>query len=125
MKKLLSALALSLTLASCGTPLLPRTQALGIAGVEFPPTTGPTDSLTVTIRYGVGCGDFDQQVTKTSRTATGLQLSATVKTRNVFLACPAQYVEKTLNYTDPGSPARTNPFEIIVNGKSYGTVTIK
>lgn len=125
MKKLIPALALALALASCGTPLLPRTQPLGVAGVNFPATISATDDLSVSIRYGVGCGDFDQQVAKISRTATDLRLNATVKTRNVFLACPAVYIEKTLIYTDPGTPARTNPFEVVVNGKSYGTVTIK
>lgn len=125
MKRVLPVLAFALALTSCGTPLLPRTDALKVARVEFPPTVAATESLTISVSYGVGCGDFDQQIATSSRTASELKLSATVKTRNVFLACSAQYVERTLEYTDPGTPARTSPFEIIVNGKSWGKVEIK
>ncbi|WP_424951226.1 hypothetical protein [Deinococcus sp.] len=39
--------------------------------------------------------------------------------------CPAVYIYVQKTYSDPGSPPRAEPFEVFVNGRSYGTVAIR
>ncbi len=132
MKTLPFALAFALALTACGPQEMPdggkvETGPLGVVGVDFPATVRASESLTFAIRYSQTCNQSGEQTTPTARTSTELRLNATARYARLDpnIACLPVYIEKTLIYTDPGTPARTDPFEIIVNGKSYGTVTIK
>lgn len=119
-------LAAALLLSGCSLLSLPRTVPLAVVGVTLPATVAPSSPLVVTLRYSVGCGDSEEAVALASRTTTRLVLSATARNQqSPGTACPAIYIERTLEYTDSGAPARTDPFEVIVNGKSWGTVAIK
>lgn len=119
-------LAATLLLSGCKLLSLPRTMPLAVVGVTLPATVAPSAPLVVTLRYSVGCGDSEEGVGLVSRTATRLVLSATARNQqSPGTACPAVYIERTLDYTDPGTPARTDPFDVIVNGKSWGKVQIK
>lgn len=117
---------LLLTLTSCGTPLLPYTVPMDIDRVEIPETVNAGDPLTVKVHYTVAnCSVKDHTVYLASRTASTLTLSATMKKHNgMFIACNTGVWPKELTYTDPGTPTRTNPFEVIINGKSWGKVKI-
>lgn len=119
-------LAAALLLSGCNLLSLPRTVPLAVVGVTLPATVAPSAPLAVTVRYSVGCSDSEEAVTLVSRTATRLLLGATARNQqSPGTACPAIYIERTLEYTDPGTPARTSPFEVIVNGKSWGTVQVR
>lgn len=125
MNKLLLALTLGVSLTSCGSILFPKDISLFISKVDLPATVTPTENLSVTVTYGVGCGDRDQTLSLVSRTPSNLTLVATGKNAGMYMACSTDIVEKTLTYTDSGSPARSNPFEVIVNGKSWGKIEVK
>lgn len=125
MKKCFAGMLILLSLTSCGSILFPKDISLSVVKVDLPATIKATENLTVTVTYGVGCGDSDQALSVVSRTPSTLTLAATGKNAGMFVACAAQYIEKTLTYTDAGNPARTNPFEVIVNNKSWGTVQVK
>ncbi|CAM3171873.1 Lipoprotein [Deinococcus saxicola] len=132
MKKMLCALTFAATLTACGPQETPNnlrieTENLGVVGVDFPATINASEPLKIAIRYSETCVQSDEKINLISRTATELKLGATAQyyRQDPSIACPAVYIEKTLIYTDSAMPTRTNPFQIIVNGKSYGTVTIK
>lgn len=119
MKKLFVVAGLALALASCGLIKTPNTP--GVTDVQFPASIAATGALTVTVTVGVGCASFDGF--SAQRTAGSLTLT-TRGSIPVGVACSG-LVTKTKIYTDAGTPTWTNPFEVIVNGKSYGNVTIK
>lgn len=84
--------------------------------------------MQVDVRVSMGsCEDTNHRLTLISRTAQGLTLKAeATRTRTrPGAVCPAVYAETTLSYTDAGTPARTDPFEVIVNGKSWGKVRVQ
>lgn len=132
MKTTLAALTFAVMVTACGSQETTirawmEPDVLGVVDVDFPATISATDSLTLTLHYSETCVQSDERISVFSRTATELRLGATATyaRQEPSLACPPVYIEKTLDYTDPGTPTRTNPFEIIVNGKSYGTVRIQ
>ena len=117
------AAALSLGLSGCG--LGGGTEPLHVEKVSFPATIGATEPLTVTVDLQIwNCGEKDQTLTLAERTPARLGLSGTFR-KGWAGPCSAAVVQKTLTYTDSGTPARTGPFEIVVNGKSWGTVTVR
>ncbi|PNY82495.1 hypothetical protein [Deinococcus koreensis] len=119
-------LAAALLLSGCNLLSLPRTVPLAVVGMALPATVAPSAPLVVTLRYSVGCGDSEEAVALASRTATRLVLSATARNRqSPGTACPAIYIERALEYTDSGTPARTDPFEVVVNGKAWGSVVVR
>ncbi len=132
MKSVLATLAFAVMVTACGSQETSNrdwveTGVLGVVGVDFPATISASDSLTLTLRYSETCVQSDKRINVISRTATELRLAATATyvRRDPPLVCPGVYIEKTLEYIDPGTPARSTPFEVIVNGKSYGTMTIQ
>jgi len=132
MKKVLAALAFAVMVTACGSQnpsnrSWTETNVLGVVGVDFPATISASQSLPLTVRYSETCVQSNEKISVISRTASELRLSATATylRRDPPPACPAVYIEKTLEYTDPGTPARSTPFEVIVNGKSYGTIAIR
>lgn len=115
----------ALLLGSCG--LVGTREPLSVSKVSFPSTVSPQEPLTVGVNIEVAsCTQRDQQLTLLERTPTRLSLSGTFRrTSGIGLACTAAVTERTLTYTDAGTPPRTGPFEIVVNGKSWGKVNIK
>jgi hypothetical protein len=94
--------------------------------VTLPLTTQATAELPITVRVSEGgCLRFEK-FEVTERTPGLLRLHAIstepLPESNVACTADARFPEKT--YTDPGTVARTNPFEVVVNGRSYGTVKI-
>lgn len=121
-----AALLLALPLSACGVLGAPRTVALDVVNVSLPATVSAAAPLRVDVRVGLGsCEDTDHRLTLISRTAQALTLKAEATKTRPGAVCPAVYAETTLSYTDPGTPARTDPFEIIVNGRSWGKVGVQ
>ncbi|WP_293910593.1 hypothetical protein [Deinococcus sp.] len=104
-----------------------RLADLDVAAVSLPASVGATEPLTLNITLGSNCSELPPQQFKVQRrTADALFLLAqtTITIGNGGPICPPIYFHSKQTYTDPGSPTRTNPFEVFVNGKSYGTVKI-
>ena len=103
-----------------------RTVTLDVTRVVLPESTGASDDLPIVITVTVGgCLAFKGFAVQ-QRTASTLKLLAqgtSPSGKNVV--CPAYigFAEKT--YSDPGTPPRTSPFEVFVNGQSYGSVSVK
>ena len=124
MKKFALAIVLA-GLTSCGVGHIPRSVPLNVVAVDIPTSLPPGTNLTVTVRYSVGCNDANQRLLLVNRTSAALSLEASATNSGLQVACPAIYTEKTLTYVDSGTVRRTNPFEVIVNGKSWGKIEIK
>lgn len=124
MKKLLLA-AVLLTFSSCGVFPISRTVPLDVVAVDIPATLAPGADLRVTVKYVIDCTKQDERLLLTHRTLTTLALDAVGTDEGQNLACPAVYVEETLTYVDSGTVARTSPFEVIVNGQSWGKIETK
>ncbi|WP_216317567.1 hypothetical protein [Deinococcus aestuarii] len=121
-----ASLLLALPLGGCGLLGIPRPVTLDVVGVSLPATVSPTAPMQVDVRVGTGsCEDTNHRLTLVSRTAQALTLKAEATKTNSGAVCPAVYTENTLSYTDPGTPARTIPFEVVVNGKSWGKVNVQ
>ena len=93
--------------------------------VTLPASIGASADLplTVTVTIG-GCTTF-KSLDVQQRTAGVLELLAQGAAPTGNVACPAILGYQEIVYTDSGPPARVDPFEVIVNGQSYGTVEIK
>ncbi|EYB67636.1 hypothetical protein DEIPH_ctg033orf0047 [Deinococcus phoenicis] len=120
MKRMLIAAALALPLGACGLIRTPNTP--GVADVQFPASVGASETMNVAVTVGLGCGRFDGF--SAQRTASRLTLT-TRGSVPVGVACSASVRNETRTYTDPGTPTRTGPFEIVVNGKTWGTTDIR
>lgn len=113
----------ALALSGCG--LVSTPEPLHIQSVDFPATASATEPLTVNVRVQIwNCGEKDQQVTLIERTSSRLSLSGTFR-KGWAGPCGAAVLDKVLTYTDAGTPGRTESFEIVVNGKSWGKVLVK
>lgn len=124
MKRLALAAAL-VGLTSCGGIPTPHTVPLDVVAVTFPATLSAGQDLTVNVKYAVGCNDENQRLLLVKRTSLRLELEASATNNGLNTVCPAIYGEATLTYADSGTVARSNPFEIVVNGKSWGKIEIK
>ncbi|WP_102127413.1 hypothetical protein [Deinococcus planocerae] len=127
MKKLLGAATVAFTLTACGGSGVEEVFPLTVVGVNVPATVSSTEALRVDVRaYNLStCEGFDHRLSMVSRTAQALTLRAESVGRRSNRPCPPVVEEGTLSYTDPGTPARVGPFEVIVNGKSWGEVGVQ
>ena len=120
------ALLLALPLSACGTLGSPVTTTLGVTGVRLPETVAPTAPLEVAIDLvHANCEYSGERVILSSRTQSTLTLKTEVTRTTPGAVCPAIVTYGTLTYTDPGTPARVGPFEVIVDGKSWGKVSVR
>ncbi|WP_157465038.1 hypothetical protein [Deinococcus apachensis] len=121
-----AALFLALPLSACGVLGASRTVELDVVNVSLPAAVSPAAPLQVDVRASIGsCEDTNHRLTLVSRTTQVLTLKAEATKTRPGAVCPAVYAETTLSYSDPGTPARTDPFEVIVNGKSWGKVRVQ
>lgn len=128
MKQLLACFALALSVSACSS-LLPRYETefdLTIKSVELPASIAAEAPLNVVAEVEVGgCTKF-KRFEVVSRTASTLKLRAIgSQTEGKGIACPAYVGWKKEVYTDSATPARTHPFEVIINGISWGKVPVK
>lgn len=135
MKKALAGVALAIFLGACGQ-VKPETETrmdlMDVRSVEFPASVAADAPVDIVVEVGWGCtpdSPFGQF--KAARTTAALNLQAFTKAyagpadSERDPPCPPVYFYGKRTYTDPGTPARTSPFEVIVNGRSWGTVEIK
>ena len=117
--------AAALTLTGCQGGPTTQTVLLDVTKVIFPSSVGASQTLPIKVTVLVGdCLTFKGFEVQ-QRTSTTLKLLAQGSLRtgkNVVCLAYAAYQDVT--YTDAGPPARTSPFELFVNGKSYGTVSV-
>lgn len=125
MRKSLIAATLSLLVVSCGLTQREEEFTLGADRVQLPATVGATGPLAVAVSVTVGgCQGFKRFEAR--RTASALQLRVVGQRRvGAGVACPANVAYETHTYTDPGTPGRTDPFEVSVNGKVAGQVRVQ
>jgi hypothetical protein len=125
MKTLIGLAGLALAISGCG--LLPRDvqYILGAEKVELVSSVKADAPLTVRVTYTIGgCERFKQFGTE--RTINALKLSVIGSRREGNgVTCATGFATFSETYTDPGSPTRTNPFEVVVNGKSYGKISVE
>ncbi|WP_161881506.1 hypothetical protein [Deinococcus alpinitundrae] len=117
----------TLALTACqSTPHGTETVELTVTRVVVPQHVGASDDLPVVITVTLGgCQTFKGFAVQ-ERTASTLKLLAqgtSPSGKNVV--CPAIIGSAEKTYIDPGSPARTSPFEVFVNGQSYGSVGVE
>lgn len=121
------ALGIALALTACGSLAQPRVTEydLEVRSVEIPAGTPAEAPLDVVVEVVVGgCNRFQRFVAQRSATQLSLRaIGTTLSGPGVVCAADLGWEKRT--YTDPGIPTRTNPFEVVVNGKSWGTVQIK
>lgn len=117
--------AVLVALTSCGVTPIPRTVPLNVVSVDIPATLPVGADLTVNVKYAVDCNVTDEKTLLVDRRSWALKLEAVGLNNGTNTACPAVYTEKTLTYADSGTVTRTSPFEVIVNGKSWGKIEIK
>ncbi|RJF73233.1 hypothetical protein D3875_18415 [Deinococcus cavernae] len=124
MKKLVLA-TLLIGLTSCGGLDTPRDVALEVVAVTLPTTLAPGSDLSVTVKYVENCTLLNEKLLLVERRSSALKLAAVGTPKTPGGPCPAVYREQTLTYVDSGTVGRTTPFEVIVNGKSWGTIEVR
>ena len=116
-----------ITLTACqGTATVTRTTPLDVTNVVLPESVGASAEMNVELTVGEGCSQTvpDVVAERTDHTLRlTVQRTTTVSAEPVSCLPVYNSIQKT--YTDPGTPPRTNPFEVFVNGKSYGVVAVK
>ncbi|WP_291427109.1 hypothetical protein [Deinococcus sp.] len=99
---------------------------LGVKSVELPQQAQATAPLDITVEVIVGgCISFNR-LEVVSRTASQLNLRAIgTNSEKPGIVCTADIRWQKVPYTDPGSPARNNLFEVLVSGTSWGKISIQ
>lgn len=99
---------------------------MDIDRVELPATVVANAPLSVKVHYTIAnCSVRDHALGLVNRTADTLTLSATMKKHNgMFMACGTGVWATELVYTDSGTQSRTDPFIVVINGKTWGTVRV-
>ena len=122
MKRSLTVAAAALLLVSCGMTRREVEFTLEPDSVQLPATVSATEPLPVAVAVTVGgCRGFKRF--EAQRTANVLNLRVVGQESVGYgFACTADIRNETHTYTDPGTPARAHPFEVVVNGKSWGKV---
>ena len=115
-----------MTLTACqGRATVTRTVLLDVTKV-LPESVGAGAEMNVDVTVVEQCTETVPDVVA-QRTASALRLTVQQTTTEFVnpVTCPpvAFYVKRS--YTDPGTPLHTNPFEVFVNGKSYGVIAIR
>ncbi len=118
-------LAAALTLTGCQGGPTTQTVLLDVTNVTFPSSVGASQTLPIKVTVLVGdCLTF-KGLEVQQRTSTALKLLAQGNLRTgKNVGCLAYAAYQDVIHTDAGPPARTSPFELFVNGKSYGTVSV-
>lgn len=120
------ALGIALVLTACGTlGLLQVTEYdMEVRTVELPASTTPNAPLGIVVEVVVGgCRSFKRF--DAQRSAGTLRLRAIGnEASQPGTVCTANLGWVKQTYTDPGTPARADLFEVVVNGTSYGTVAV-
>lgn len=95
---------------------------MDVKSVAVPASASASAPLDIDVEVTVGgCNSFKRF--EANRTVSRLTLRA-LGNRTLNVPCPAYIGWEHHIYTDPGSPTRTGPFEVIVNGTSWGTVRV-
>jgi len=125
MKRSLTAAAVTLLVVSCGLTQREVEFTLEADKVQFPAVVGTAEALPIAVSVTVGgCRGFKRF--EAQRTASALVLRVVGQERvGRGVVCPANIAYQTHTYTDPNTPPRADPFEVIVNGKSWGQVNVK
>jgi hypothetical protein len=93
------------------------------ATATLPASVAATGELKVSLQVIQGCAVLDSVVTL-ERTPNTLKLQVN---GTETVPCPAvpNAVAREITYTDAGSPARTGPFRVWVNGDRVGMVAVQ
>jgi hypothetical protein len=107
----------------------PRIEILPIAHSEspvvFPESIGASEEMEIKIGVSLYCPAVKFERFLVERTDKALYIVAQGKVPGYGQMCTQAYGEAVYTYKDPGTVARVAPFEVFVNGKSYGMVAIK
>lgn len=119
-------IACLITLTACQGGPQTRTLLLDVTEVVLPESVGAGAGMNVDATVVQGCDQMVPDIVA-QRTTSALRLTVqrTVAVLVNPVTCPPVVFYVKTSYTDPGSPPRTNPFEVFVNGKSYGVVAIR
>lgn len=116
-----------ITLTACqGTATVTRTGPLDVTKVVLPESVGASAEMNMDVTVTEGCSETVPDIV-VERTDHALRLTVQRTTTGPVNPAPCLPVIffVTKSYTDPGTPTRTNPFEVFVNGKSYGVVAVR
>lgn len=122
-------LALAL-LGLCACSPIPVTPSetefeMKIKSVALPTSIAPDAAMDVVVEVTIGGCIKYKRIEVAARTASRLELKAIGTRPAQETPCTADIGWRKVTYTDPGMPARTSPFEVVVNGKSWRTVQVK
>ena len=119
-------IACLITLTACQGGPQTRTVLLDVTEVVLPESVGAGAGMNVDVTVVQGCDQMVPDiVAQRTASALGLTVQRTVAVLVNPVACPPVVFYVKTFYIDPGSPPRTNPFEVFVNGKSYGVVAVR
>ncbi|AZI42928.1 hypothetical protein EHF33_09355 [Deinococcus psychrotolerans] len=117
----------ALALTGCQGGPTTQTVLLDVTKVAFTDRIGASEDLPIKVTVLVGdCLKFKSlEVQQRTKTSLKLLAQGSEKTgKNVVCLAYAAYQDVIYADTDTDNPARSNPFEVFVNGKSYGMVTV-
>lgn len=125
MKTVLLFPLLALALIGCQHQVTLREVVLPVEQVSFPAFVGPGQELPITLTVATGsCRTFKSVVADRSAAAVRLTILGT-DTRSRDTVCTQEVWLEDHLFVDTGAgAARVNPFEIVVNGRSWGTVQV-
>ena len=100
-------------------------EMIDVLKVSLPTSVAASGVLRITVRVAQGgCLHFTNfKVGR--RTPTRLELAVQGRPISGSVACPPVTGSVAETYSDPGTPARSDPFEVFVNGQLYGSVGIE
>ena len=116
-----------ITLTACqSTATVTRTGPLDVVRVLLPGSVGAGAEMKVNVTVTEGCSEtVPDIVAERSASALRLTVQRTVTGNAASTPCLPVVFRVKATYTNPGSPLRTDPFEVFVNGESYGVVAIR
>ena len=120
-------IACLMTLTACqGRATVTRAVLLDVTKVVLPESVGAGAEMNVDVTVVEQCTETVPDVVA-QRTASVLRLTVQRTTTEFVnpVTCPPVAFCVKRSYTDPGTSLRTNPFEVFVNGKSYGVIAIR
>lgn len=116
-----------MTLTACqGRATVTRAVLLDVTKVVLPESVGAGAEMNVDVTVVEQCTETVPDVVA-QRTASAIRLMVQRTTAEFVnpVTCPPEAFYVKRSYTDPGTSLRTNPFEVFVNGKSYGVIAIR
>ena len=99
-------------------------EVIDVLKVSLPTSVAASGVLRITVSVAQGGCQHFTNFKVVRRTPDRLELAVQGRPISGSVACPPVTGSVAETYSDPGSPTRTTPFEVFVNGQFHGSVGI-